>query len=44
VGRDADEAAARAAAEGDEAVRRHLAGKAVRKTIYVPNRLINFVA
>ncbi|MGH7581979.1 MAG: leucine--tRNA ligase [Gemmatimonadales bacterium] len=44
VGRDADEVAARAAAERDDAVQRHLAGKAVRKTIYVPNRLINFVA
>jgi len=44
VGRDANEADARAAAERDDAVQRHLAGKAVRKTIYVPNRLINFVA
>ncbi len=40
----ADEAAARAAALADPAIARHLEGKAVRKTIYVPGKLVNLVA
>ncbi len=43
VARDAGEEAIRAAAADDESVQRHLVGKTVRKTIYVPGRLINFV-
>jgi leucyl-tRNA synthetase len=39
-----DEATARSAALGLEAVRRHLEGREPRKVIYVPGRLINFVA
>ena len=39
----APEAEVRALAEADEKVQSHLAGKAVRKVIYVPKRLINFV-
>ena len=40
---DADEAAARAAALGDENVRKHLDGREPRRVIYVPGRLINLV-
>lgn len=43
VARDAAEAAVVAAAEQDEAVTRNLGGKAIRKVIYVPNRLVNLV-
>jgi leucyl-tRNA synthetase len=43
VARDAGEAAVRALAEADESVQRHLAGKTVRKVVYVAGRLINFV-
>jgi leucyl-tRNA synthetase len=43
VDRDATEAVVRAAAEADEAVRRHLASKTIRKVVYVPQRLVNFV-
>ena len=43
VPRDADEATVVAAALADEKIQRHLAGKAVRKRIYVPNRLVNLV-
>jgi len=39
----APEAEVRALAEADEKVQSHLAGKAVRKVVYVPKRLINFV-
>jgi leucyl-tRNA synthetase len=39
----APEAEVRALAEGDEKVKGHLAGKTVRKVVYVPKRLINFV-
>ena len=38
-----DEAAVRMAAEGDDNVKRHLAGKHVRKVVFVPQRLINYV-
>ena len=37
------EADVRALAEGEERVKAHLAGKTVRKVIFVPKRLINFV-
>jgi leucyl-tRNA synthetase len=40
---EAAEAEVRGLAEGDERVRAHLAGKAVRKVVFVPKRLINFV-
>jgi len=40
---DADEAAARTAALGDDNVRKHLGGKEPRRVIYVPGRLINLV-
>ncbi len=43
VARDAAEATVRAAAEADDAVRRHLDGKTIRKVVWVPGRLINFV-
>ncbi len=43
VPRDSDEATVVAAALADEKIQRHLAGKAVRKRIYVPNRLVNLV-
>jgi len=39
----AGEAEVRALAEGEERVRAHLSGKAVRKVVFVPKRLINFV-
>jgi leucyl-tRNA synthetase len=39
----AGEAEVRALAEREERVRAHLAGKAVRKVVYVPRRLVNFV-
>jgi leucyl-tRNA synthetase len=39
----ATEPEVRALAEADEKVRLHLAGKAVRKVVFVPKRLINFV-
>ena len=37
------ESDARAAAEASEQVQAHLAGKSVRKVVYVPEKLINFV-
>ena len=43
VVRDVDEASVRALAERDENVQRHLAGKTIRKVVYVPGRLVNFV-
>ena len=39
----AGEAEVRALAEAEERVRAHLAGKAIRKVIFVPKRLVNFV-
>jgi leucyl-tRNA synthetase len=39
----AGEADVRQAAEDDDSLQRHLAGKTVRKVIFVPGRLINFV-
>ena len=41
---EAGEDSVREAAELDGNVARHLAGKRVRKVIYVPNKLINLVA
>ena len=43
VGRDADEAAVRAAAVQLDTVIRQLEGMTIRKVIYVPGRLMNFV-
>ncbi len=40
---DAAEADVRAAAEADDKVKAALAGKAVRKFVFVPKRLVNFV-
>jgi leucyl-tRNA synthetase len=40
---DADEAAARAAALGNENVQRFLEGKSVRKVVLVPGKLVNVV-
>ncbi len=39
----AGEAEVRALAEAEERVKAHLAGKAIRKVVFVPKRLINFV-
>ncbi len=39
----AGEAEVRALAEADDKVRSHLAGKALRRVVFVPKRLINFV-
>ena len=39
----AGEAEVRAFAEQEERVKAHLAGKTIRKVIFVPKRLINFV-
>ncbi|MXY06369.1 MAG: class I tRNA ligase family protein, partial [Gammaproteobacteria bacterium] len=44
VSPEAGEDSVREAAELDSNVARHLAGKRVRKVIYVPNKLINLVA
>ena len=43
VAADAGEADVRAAAEADERVRAALAGKTLRKFVFVPKRLVNFV-
>jgi len=43
LSRDAPEEAARQAAEAEENVKKHLAGKAVRKVVYVPGRIMNFI-
>jgi leucyl-tRNA synthetase len=40
---DADEAQARAIALADPAVARHVGGRAVRRAVYVPGRLLNLV-
>lgn len=44
LAKDASEADARAAAEADEKVKKFIDGKDVKKFIYVPGRIINFVA
>jgi leucyl-tRNA synthetase len=41
--RDADQAAAEAAARADANIARHLDGKAVRKVVWVPGRMLSFV-
>lgn len=41
---DADKDAVFAAAKSVPNVARHLEGKTIRKEIYVPGRLVNFVA
>jgi leucyl-tRNA synthetase len=43
VGVDAAEAEVRALAEGEDRVKAHLAGKTLRKVVFVPRRLMNFV-
>jgi leucyl-tRNA synthetase len=43
VPRDAEQGAVLAAAQEDAAVRRFTDGKAIRKVVYVPNRLLNLV-
>jgi leucyl-tRNA synthetase len=43
VAPDADEAAVTSAAKASEKVAESLDGKTVRKTIYVPGRLLNLV-
>ncbi len=43
LAQDADQATAEAAARADAGVARHLDGKTVRKVIWVPGRLVNFV-
>ncbi|MFC0410275.1 leucine--tRNA ligase [Roseomonas elaeocarpi] len=43
VAADADEATVLAAAEAEENVVRAIAGKPIRKRIYVPGRIVNFV-
>jgi leucyl-tRNA synthetase len=43
IAADAGESEVRAAAESEERVRAALAGKALRKVVFVPKRLINFV-
>ena len=43
IAADAGESEVRAAAEAEEKVRAALAGKALRKVVFVPKRLINFV-
>ncbi len=40
---DADEGEVRALAEAESRVRAHLAGKTIRKVVFVPRRLMNFV-
>ena len=42
--RDADEATARAEALAQDGVQRALEGRAVKKFILVPNRIVNIVA
>ena len=41
---DADQAAVLAAAKADAKIAEQLAGKAIVKEVYVPGRLVNFVA
>jgi leucyl-tRNA synthetase len=41
--RDADQAAAEAAARADTNIARHLDGKTVRKVVWVPGRMLSFV-
>jgi leucyl-tRNA synthetase len=43
LARDADEATARELALADDGARAHLAGKTVRKVVYVPGRIVNLI-
>lgn len=43
IASDADQEQAVAAARANEAVARHLKGKTIRKVVWVPGRLVNFV-
>jgi leucyl-tRNA synthetase len=43
IRKDASEADARAAIENDAALTPHLAGKSVKKFVYVPGRIINLI-
>jgi leucyl-tRNA synthetase len=43
LARDADEATARAAALADAGVQPHVAGKTVKKLVYVPGRIVNVI-
>ncbi|MFN7131745.1 MAG: hypothetical protein ACK4N5_06665, partial [Myxococcales bacterium] len=43
VAPDAAEDAVKAAAQSNETVAPHLAGKTIRKVVFVPKRLVNFV-
>jgi leucyl-tRNA synthetase len=43
VARDADEATVVSAAKANQKVARYLENQTIRKTIYVPNKLVNFV-
>ena len=43
LARDADEAAARAAALADPNVSKFLDGKALKKLVYVPGKILNFI-
>jgi leucyl-tRNA synthetase len=43
IARDADEASARELALADEGAKPHLAGKTVRKVVYVPGRIVNLI-
>ena len=44
VAAEAGEAEVRARAEAEDKVKAHLAGKTIRKVVFVPGRLMNFVA
>jgi leucyl-tRNA synthetase len=43
VAADAGESDVRAAAEREPNVAQHLAGRAVKKFVYVPGRIVNFI-
>ncbi len=43
VSRDADEATVVASAKADQKAARYLENQTIRKTVYVPNKLVNFV-
>jgi leucyl-tRNA synthetase len=43
LAKNADEATARATAMSDEAIAKHLEGKTIKKMVYVPGRILNFV-
>ncbi len=43
IAREADESVARAAAEAEESVSKYLTGQEIRKVIWVPGRMLNYV-